>query len=107
MFRQSARLLASKRFFSVTPQRSNLISDLYVTQIKAFKPTPVSEKEAASAVKAFQLPSKPSVPEAEISADALNQYESSEVETASAGSTGSIAAEEDWFVFEDAEEAAH
>lgn len=83
------------------------MSDLYIQQIKAFKPTPLSEKDIESSVKKFQLPAKPSVPEAEISADALSQYESSEVETETskpATSTNAASAEEDWFVFEEEEE---
>lgn len=84
-----------------------MISDLYVSQIKAFKPVAFTAKDAEESTKAFQLPSKPSVPESEISADALAQYEASDVETETVGSTGSAVAEEDWFVFEEAEEAAH
>lgn len=84
-----------------------MVSELYIQQIKAFKPTPTSAKDAENAVKSFQLPTKPSVPENEISADALSQYESSEVEaeaTKSASADTGAAAEEDWFVFEEEEE---
>lgn len=100
------RSLSARRLFSISPQRSNLVSDLYIQQIKAFKPTPLSNKDAESSVKSFQLPNKPSVPESEISADALSQYESSDVETAAAepSSAAEPAAEEDWFVFEEEEE---
>ena len=100
------RSLSARRLFSISPQRSNLVSDLYIQQIKAFKPTPFSENDVESSVKAFQLPTKPSVPESEISADTLSQYESSEVETAASepSSVGNEAAvEEDWFVFEEEE----
>ena len=101
------RSLSARRLFSISPQRSNLVSDLYIQQIKAFKPTPLSNKDAESTVKSFQLPNKPSVPESEISADALSQYESSDVETAAAEPSSAgvePAAEEDWFVFEEEEE---
>lgn len=77
------------------------MSDLYVSNIKAFKPTPLSAKEAEAAVKAFQLPAQPSLPSEEISSDLLKEYEASEVETAATESTGSVAVEEDWFVFEE------
>lgn len=99
------RSLSARRLFSISPQRSNLVSDLYIQQIKAFKPTPLSNKDAESSIKSFQLPNKPSVPESEISADALSQYESSDVETAAAepSSAAEPAAEEDWFVFEEEE----
>ncbi|CUM45720.1 uncharacterized protein AC631_01598 [Debaryomyces fabryi] len=110
MFRQSVRSLSARRLFSISPQRSNLVSDLYIQQIKAFKPTPFSSKDVESSVKTFQLPTKPSVPESEISADALSQYESSDVETATAEPSSvatDAAAEEDWFVFEEEEEHHH
>ena len=74
--------------FSVTPRRSNLIGDLYIQHIKAFKPKALTQADIDSAVK---------------------EYEASDVETAS---PSTVAAEqtkpdEDWFVFEEVEEAAH
>lgn len=86
----------------MTPQRSNLVSDLYVQQIKQFKPTPLSTDLAD--IKAFKLPAKPSIPSDEISADAIASYEAAPVETESAPASGSAPVEEDWFVFEEEEE---
>lgn len=89
----------------MTPRRSNLVSDLYISNIKGFKPTPMTEKEVESSVKAFQFPAKPTIPTEEISSDLLNEYESSEVETVSAPTTQSAGpVEEDWFVFEEAKD---
>lgn len=79
-----------------------MISDLYVQQIKQFKPTAVAAD--ANAVQAFQLPTKPAAPSDEVSADAVAQYEAAEVETASAPTASAPAAEEDWFVFEEDDE---
>lgn len=84
-----------------------MVSDLYVQQIKQFKPTPLSNKEIEESVKKFQLPGKPSIPEAEISSQALGEYESAPVEVQDAPSASQAAkpaGEEDWFVFEEAEE---
>ncbi|EMG50728.1 hypothetical protein G210_1332 [Candida maltosa Xu316] len=108
MFRQVTRL-SSRRLFSVTPKRSNLVGDLYIQHIKAFKPKALTQAEIDSAVKAFQLPAKPSVPQADVNAEAVKQYESSDVETASPASVGAgeVKADEDWFVFEEVEEAHH
>lgn len=94
------------RRFSVTPRRANLVSDLYISNIKTFKPTPLSAKEVESSVKAFQFPAKPTIPNEEISSDLLNEYEASDVETVSspATSTSAAPADEDWFVFEEAKE---
>jgi ATP synthase complex subunit h. len=84
-----------------------LVSDLYVQNIKQFKPQALSSKDLESAVKAFQLPTAPSIPEAEVSAQAVGEYETSEVETATVSSTGAPVAEEDWFVFEEEAEEHH
>ncbi|EGV64636.1 ATP synthase F0 subcomplex subunit H atp14 [Yamadazyma tenuis] len=102
MFRQ----VISRRF-SITPRRSNLVSDLYISNIKAFKPTPSSAKDIDSAVKAFQLPAKPTLPSEEISSDLLKDYEASEVETVVAAPAGAEPVEEDWFVFEEVAEGHH
>lgn len=83
-----------------------MISDLYVQQIKQFKPS-VSVADD-SAVKAFQLPTKPAAPSEEVSADAVAQYEASDVETAAAPTASSEpAVEEDWFVFEEEKDEHH
>lgn len=90
----------------MTPRTHNAVSDLYIQQIKQFKPSPVSAD--AEGIKHFKLPSKPAIPSDEVSADAVSAYESSEVETESAPAAGSgQAAEEDWFVFPEEEEQQH
>ena len=60
----------------------------------------MTQADIDSAVKAFQLPAKPSVPQADVNAEAVKEYEASDVETAS---PSTVAAEqtkpdEDWFV---------
>ncbi|ODV80689.1 uncharacterized protein CANTADRAFT_48016 [Suhomyces tanzawaensis NRRL Y-17324] len=107
MFRQSVRAISAKRLLSVTPRANNLVSDLYVQNIKQFKPQAISQQEIDAAVKTFQLPAKPSLPENEVSTEALGEYESSEVEATSGSSGASLAAEEDWFVFEEEAEEHH
>ncbi|KAF5212131.1 ATP synthase complex subunit h family protein [Clavispora lusitaniae] len=97
------RALSSRRLFSVTPKRNNLVADLYVQQIKQFKPTPVAADQAEG-IKTFKLPSKPAIPSDEVSADAVSSYEAADVETESAPVSGSAPVEEDWFVFEEEEE---
>ncbi|KAG7661347.1 ATP14 [[Candida] subhashii] len=102
MFRPVVRLSA-RRLFSITPRRSNLVSDLYIQEIKAFKPKALTQEEINSAVKAFQLPAKPVAPQAEISAEAVDQYEAADVETEVPTGEHGEAIEEDWFVFEEEE----
>lgn len=95
--------MSSRRLFASTPRSNNLISELYVQQIKQFKPSVVASD--ADAVKPFQMPTKPAVPSQEINADAVAQYEASNVETTATPAANSEAAtEEDWFVFEEQDE---
>ncbi|ODV94620.1 hypothetical protein PACTADRAFT_3505 [Pachysolen tannophilus NRRL Y-2460] len=108
---RSSRILTAKtsvRAFSVAPVRYNLISDLYVRELKSFKPAPLSEAEAASSTKPWAVPAAAKVPEVEGSAEELAAYDSAEVTTESVkeGEVSS-AAEEDWFVFPEEEEHHH
>lgn len=84
-----------------------MVGDLYIANIKQFKPTPLSQKEIDAAVPAFKLPSAAKVPESEISTEAVAEYESSAVEIDSAPVAGEAPVEEDWFVFEEAPKEAH
>ncbi|KAI3406305.2 ATP14 [Candida oxycetoniae] len=103
--------LSSKRLFSVTPRRSNLIGDLYVNNIRQFKPKPLSQEEVDAAVKKFQLPGVPTIPQIhDLSVDQVKEYESSEVETQqpeSSASAEDLGDDGDWFVFDTAEDASH
>lgn len=87
-------------------RRSNLVSDLYVSNIKQFKPVPINQKEIETAVKSFKLPQAPSLPTEEISTASLGEYEAAEVETESTPTATSATTQsnDDWFVFEEAEE---
>lgn len=94
------------RTFSVTPARANLVSDLYIQNIKAFKPTPLSQSEIESSVHKFTPPAPAQVPQDDISTQDLTLYEAAPVETQEVDSTGAAAPQaEDWFVFENDEEA--
>ncbi|EDK43704.1 hypothetical protein LELG_01883, partial [Lodderomyces elongisporus NRRL YB-4239] len=102
--------LSSKRFFSLTPRRSNLIGDLYVNNIRQFKAKPLSQEEIDAAVKKFQLPGKPSIPQIhELSTEEVKTYEDSEVETQTEQATSAEDSSEngDWFVFDTVEEEHH
>lgn len=72
------------------------MADLYLQEVRAFKPTPIN----ATPVAEFVMPKTPAVPEPELSVLSLDAYAAADVETASAA-LGSAAAEEDWFVFEE------
>ncbi|ODV85455.1 hypothetical protein CANARDRAFT_22988 [[Candida] arabinofermentans NRRL YB-2248] len=105
------RASVSKRCFSISVPRANLISDLYVKELKAFKPTPISAASAESATKPWKAPVAAKIPALEAEgADALAEYDSAPVEVLDASADGSVVAEykpDDWFVFEEEEEVAH
>ncbi|ODV75121.1 F1F0 ATP synthase subunit h [Cyberlindnera jadinii NRRL Y-1542] len=89
------------------PARKNIIQDLYINELKAFKPTPLSAKDAEGATRPWTKPVAPQQPAAEIDAAELADYEAAEVEVAS-HTTGSAAeASEEWFVLEEPEDNHH
>lgn len=104
MFRQAVRQ------FSTSARRANLIADLYVKELKAFKPTPISTADAQAATKPWKLPAAAKVPALEAEgADALSEYDNAKVEVAAAAD-GAVAEEykpDDWFVFPVDEEPGH
>ncbi|CCH44897.1 ATP synthase subunit H, mitochondrial [Wickerhamomyces ciferrii] len=109
MFSLAKRSLVSKistRSFSSIPARKNVISDLYVKELKGFKPTPLTAQDAEGSVKPWKAPAAPRTPGLEAdAATQLNEYESAPVEVDSApvaneGATESTG-EDDWFVLEE------
>lgn len=93
----------------------NLIQDLYLKEVKAFKPTPASAKDAESSVRAWAAPKAPAAPSIEGTNTAeLSEYESAAVEVemnkpSTEGEQAPSASMEEWFVVEDqfAEGEAH
>lgn len=105
MFRQAVRQ------FTTSARRANLIADLYVKELQAFKPTPLTAADAQEATKPWKLPAAAKVPALEAEgADALAAYDSAAVEVATSAADGSVAEEykpDDWFVFPVDEEPGH
>lgn len=88
--------------------RPNLVQDLYIKELKAFKPKPLTEADAQEATVPWKLPQAAKAPALEAEgADALAEYESSNVEVSSPKAKDAPeAAQEnynpdDWFVFEE------
>lgn len=78
---------------------------MYLRELKAYKPKPVSPNDADAHVQKFKAPTAPKSPEEANLADDLSAYESQvpEVEGQS-GSEGASEVEQDWFVEEEDEE---
>lgn len=82
------------------------MQDLYLRELKAYKPTPIRASDAEGHVQKFSAPKAPRSPEEGDIANDLKAYEAQQVEIegqAVAGEAG--VAEEDWFEEEEEGEA--
>lgn len=102
------------RMFSSSLTRSNLIADLYIKEVKAFKPKPASAADAEAATRPWKAPQPTAAPALEAEgADALAEYDSQAVDVGAAATTGDVATPEPeynpdgWFVFEEEEPPHH
>ena len=85
---------------------ADLIQDMYLRELRAYKPPQVKASDADGHVQKFSAPKPPSSPEEGDMASDLSAYENQQVEVegqAPAGDTTAV--EEDWFEEEEEEEA--
>ena len=86
------------------------MQELYLRELKAYKPTPVKDSDAQGQVQTFNIPKAPKSPEEADLASSLKEYEDAVVEVegneGAASATSTPAAIEDWLVEEEEEEAA-
>jgi F-type H+-transporting ATPase subunit h len=89
-------------------RRADFVQELYLKELKAYKPAAIKESDAEGQVKTFNLPKTPVSPEEADLASSLKEYESLnvEVEGQEATASGVPPALPDWLV-EEAEEEAH
>ncbi|OAX82628.1 hypothetical protein ACJ72_03021 [Emergomyces africanus] len=102
-------LLVARRTFIATPIRqADLVQDLYLREVRAYKIPPAKPSDADAHVQKFNAPKPPPSPEeANIAAD-LKAYESQVVEVEGQAASGEPAPiEEDWFEDEEEAPAAH
>lgn len=88
---------------------ADLVQDMYLRELKNYKPTPIKPSDAEGQVQKFAMPQAPKSPEeADISND-LKAYETQQVEVEGQSSeSGAAPVEQDWFEEEEEEEeAAH
>ncbi|EMC93018.1 hypothetical protein BAUCODRAFT_37944 [Baudoinia panamericana UAMH 10762] len=96
----------------ITPtavRQADLVQDMYLKELKAYKSPPVKASDAEGHVQKFTMPKPPPSPEEADLANDLKAYEDQvpEVE-GQAAEGGASAAEDDWFVEpEEEEEHAH
>ncbi|KAF2084806.1 hypothetical protein K490DRAFT_48359 [Saccharata proteae CBS 121410] len=99
--RQQA-VISRRTFMAPTAVRkADLVQDMYLRELKNYKPTAVKPSDAEGQVQKFSVPKPPQSPEeADIAAD-LKAYENQSVEVEGAatetGEGATKAVEEDWF----------
>lgn len=87
---------------------ADLVQDLYLRELRAYKPTPIKPGDAEAHVQKFTAPKAPQSPEEANLANELNAYENQEVEVEGQAASGEPApAEESWFEEEEETAAAH
>ena len=87
---------------------ADLVQDLYLKELKAYRPSPVKPSDAEGQVQKFSLPQPPRSPEEGDIAQELKAYEEQQVEVegqATEGEAGIVG--EDWFEEDAEEEPAH
>ncbi|KAL8414044.1 hypothetical protein RB594_005323 [Gaeumannomyces avenae] len=107
-----ARPAAARTFIAPTvSRRADFVQELYLKELKAYKPVPVKESDAQGQVATFSVPKAPQSPEEADLAASLKEYESMAVEVegqdAGADASKAPAAVEDWLVEEEEEEDSH
>lgn len=89
--------------------RKGIIQNIYLNEIKAFKPKPLTEKDAAANTISWVAPRAPSVPKVEGDVSQVDEYAQAKVEVErhlmADGSSADVAA--DWFPIEDTVEDEH
>ena len=95
-------------FASTNISLADLVQDMYLKELKAYKAPPVKAGDAKGHVQEFSIPKPPPSPEEADIASELKAYESQvpEVE-GQAAEGGAAAVEEDWFVEPEEDEEAH
>lgn len=91
---------------------ADIIQDLYLKELRAYKPPPVKPTDAEGHVQKFTMPKPPKSPEETSIANQVQEYENSAVEVEGQASSGETQEPEgDYFedlkVFDEEQPAAH
>ncbi|MCJ1350549.1 MAG: hypothetical protein MMC33_000530 [Icmadophila ericetorum] len=97
-----------RTFIKPTTVRSvDLIQDIYIKELKAYKLPPVKASDSEGHVQKFSVPTTPASPEESNLTKDLQAYEKQEVEVEGQAAGGAAVPEEDWFEEEPEEEHGH
>ena len=85
----------------------DLVQDLYLRELKSYKPTPTKASDSEGHVQKFSPPKAPKSPDEVDIASELKAYENQQVEVEGQAAAGeaSVTQDEDWF--EEEEEDVH
>lgn len=86
---------------------ADIVQDLYLRELKAYKAPAVKANDAEGSVQKFSPPSAPKSPEEADIANELKAYEASTVDIEGQAEGGAAAQEVDWFEEEPEEDEAH
>ncbi|KAL2001821.1 hypothetical protein VTN02DRAFT_1164 [Thermoascus thermophilus] len=98
--------VSRRTFLTSAARQADPVQDLYLRELRAYKPAPAKPGEAEAQTQKFTLPKPPPSPEEANIASQLKDYEAQEVEVEGQAAAGEAApVEESWF--EEDEEEAH
>jgi len=90
---QQALRIQMRTFMAPTvTRRADFVQELYLKELKAFKPSPIKDSDAEGQVATFKLPKTPKSPEEADLASSLKEYESMAVEVEGVQSPAEAAA---------------
>ncbi|KAG2412281.1 hypothetical protein HFD88_009838 [Aspergillus terreus] len=107
--RQQVSTAARRTFLTSAIRQADPVQELYLRELRTYKPSPVKPGDADAHVQKFAIPAAPKSPEEANLANELKSYETQEVEVEGQAASGEAApVEESWFVEEEEEApAAH
>ncbi|KAJ3954977.1 ATP synthase F0 subcomplex subunit H atp14 [Colletotrichum tropicale] len=88
----------------------DFVQELYLKELKAYKPAAVKDSDAQGQVQTFSVPQTPKSPEETDLAASLKEYESMAVEVEgqdAAVAAGGQPVQHDWLMIEEDEEEPH
>ncbi|OHE99519.1 ATP synthase complex subunit H [Colletotrichum orchidophilum] len=91
-------------------RRADFVQELYLKELKAYKPNPIKESDSQGQVQTFSIPATPKSPEEADLAASLKEYESMAVEVEGQDATAAATGEpikHDWLMIEEDEEEPH
>jgi len=101
--------ITRRNLITTTVRQADPVQDLYLRELRAYKPPPTKPSDADAHVQKFTVPKPPPSPEENNIAADLKAYENQEVEVEGQAASGEpTPVEEDWFEDEEDEApAAH